>query len=136
MRVRRGFDARAPLREVAPVLRTVGVWHRELDRVEVQLAEDARRDGARYDGYLVVDGRLAPLPVGSSLDRHRGVFAWQPGVGYVGSYELVFIRTAADGSRERIPVRVVLEPRVLPVRFARVEPAAPFRTLFRADSTH
>ena len=41
----------------------------------------------------------------------RGAFYWQPGLGYVGDYDLLFVRTGADGARERIPVRVTLRER-------------------------
>jgi hypothetical protein len=127
--VRRGFEPTASLRPVAAGLRSVGVWHPMFDRVEVHL-EDEPAARATYEGYLVKGNRLAPLPVGSSLDRRRGVFAWQPGVGYVGSYDFVFVRTASDGGRERIPVRVVLEP-TSATRVANVTPLSrAYRVLF------
>jgi len=69
----------------------------------------ARAD--EYAGYLVVDGELRELPNGSSFDPARGTFYWQPGLGYVGNYDLLFVRTTADGARERIPVRVTLQDR-------------------------
>ena len=37
--------------------------------------------------------RLTPLPAGSQLDAVTGAFTWAPGVGFVGSYNLVFLRT-------------------------------------------
>jgi hypothetical protein len=58
-----------------------------------------------YDGYLAANGELRALPIGSSLDR-TGTFYWQPGPGFFGSYQLVFVRTACDGTRARIPVTV------------------------------
>ncbi len=69
------------------------------------------RRGDSYAGYLVVDGRLRELPNGSSFDPARGAFYWQPGLGYVGNYELLFVRTSADGARERIPVNVTIQDR-------------------------
>ena len=59
-----------------------------------------------YHAYLVANGELRELPVGASFDRTNGVLYWQPGVGYSGAYDFVVVR---DG-RERVPVRVVLEP--------------------------
>ena len=38
-----------------------------------------------------------PLPVGSTLDAATGRFDWQPGVGFLGTYQLLFVRTAPDG---------------------------------------
>jgi hypothetical protein len=34
---------------------------------------------------------LSPLPVGSTLDKGRGIFYWQPGPGFRGVYEFVFL---------------------------------------------
>jgi hypothetical protein len=79
----------------------------ERDRVEIRLNGSPSR-GDEYAGYLVVDGQLRALPVGSSFDPDRGVFYWQPGLGYVGDYDFLFVRTRPDGTRERIPVAVTL----------------------------
>jgi hypothetical protein len=32
-----------------------------------------------------------PLPIGSTLDRERGIFYWLPGPGFVGNYEFLFL---------------------------------------------
>ena len=74
---------------------------------------DNRRSSSRgarddYAGYLVVDGRLRELAGRVVVRSVRGAFYWQPGLGYVGNYDLLFVRTGADGARERIPVRVTL----------------------------
>ena len=55
-------------------------------------------------------GRLGALPAGAFLDRKLGQFFWQPGAGFVGTYNLVFVR-ASGGARERIPVEVRISPR-------------------------
>jgi hypothetical protein len=64
--------------------------------------------GDTYEGYLVVKGELRALPVGSSLER-SGTFYWQPGPGFFGRYQLVFIRTNCPGNKERI--RLIVEVR-------------------------
>ncbi len=64
---------------------------RELERVVVSL-------GLRgVDGYQVVGDGLRRLPVGSTLDREGGIFYWQPGVGFVGNYHLLFIKKGKKG---------------------------------------
>ena len=40
-----------------------------------------------------------------------GVFSWQPGVGLVGRYQLLFLRSDRYGGREQLPVHVVLAPK-------------------------
>jgi hypothetical protein len=60
---------------------------------------------ATYAGYLVVNGELAALPVGSSLDP-AGTFYWHPGPAFFGTYQLLFVRTSCDGTQQRIPMSV------------------------------
>jgi hypothetical protein len=45
----------------------------------------------RWSGYLVVGNELRPLPIGSTLDAARGVFFWQPGPGFLGTYSFIFV---------------------------------------------
>ena len=85
------------------------VWASERNRIEIRLSETAPA-GTTYDGYLVANGRLTELPVGSAFDPSRGAFYWQPGLAFVGDYDLMFVRRTADGTRDRIPVRVTLQP--------------------------
>jgi hypothetical protein len=129
--VREGFGLTTPLRTASlGIDGTRRVSTMERDRIEIRLDGQTRSTdtGARnfsaassvsasasstdrYAGYLVVDGELRELPNGSSFDPSRGAFYWQPGLGYVGNYDLLFVRTGADGARERIPVRVTLQDR-------------------------
>ena len=78
----------------------------ELERVQIQLPGPA---GA-YRAYQVVNQALRTLPVGSSFDTRRGVFYWQPGAGFVGRYDFVFVRAEDTGDAEQVRVRVLIEP--------------------------
>ena len=51
-----------------------------------------RPAGSNYEGYLVANGRLTELPVGSAFDPSRGAFYWQPGLAFMGDYDLMFVR--------------------------------------------
>ncbi len=63
------------------------------DRVEIQLGDTGQAAAnTRFAGYLVAGDELRPLPAGSTLDASSGVFSWQPGPGFYGTYSLVFIR--------------------------------------------
>jgi len=57
----------------------------ELGRLELSL-------GPVDAGYLVANGTLRDLPVGSHLDRATGLFTWMPGPAYLGTYRLTFVR--------------------------------------------
>ncbi len=80
----------------------------EIDRFELQFGEQA---GAHYTGHLRVDNELAPLPIGSRLDAATGHFTWAPPAGFVGRYDLVFVRWAESRAMARHEVRVILAPK-------------------------
>ena len=104
--VRRGWLDTA-LTRVPPDAQGVHpVLGEELDRLEVRFGSG---EGS-YDGYLLVDGTRQPLPIGSTLDPATGVFTWQPGVGFIGTYDLVF-QLSSGATEEQIRVRVVLIPK-------------------------
>jgi hypothetical protein len=88
----------------------LNVATKETEQVEVRLSSFVG-DGGTYEGYVVIDGRMRPLPVGSSLDKANGVFTWQPGPGFVGSFKFVFLRTLPGGSKVRVPVNVTIGPK-------------------------
>jgi hypothetical protein len=81
-----------------------GIIHveiKELQRLEIHLAnknskfkiQHSTLKNASYNlitGYLLVNDSLKSLPIGSKLDRERGIFYWQPGPGFIGNYLFVF----------------------------------------------
>ena len=64
----------------------INVSIREVERIEVEIGV-----GGDYIGYLLVGDELRSLPIGSTLDSERGVFSWQPGPGFIGDYQFIFI---------------------------------------------
>ena len=62
------------------------------------------------DGYSRTSTGLTALPTGSRIDPETGVFTWAPGVGFVGTYDLVFVRRGVGGLTRR-DVRVILQPK-------------------------
>ena len=59
-----------------------------------------------YRGYLGVGKDLRSLPAGSAIDCETGAFTWQPGPGFLGRYDLVFINERLKTIR-RIEVPVL-----------------------------
>jgi hypothetical protein len=102
---RRGYDLNQPLRDYTSVDGRIDVQSEELDRIELHLSPTS---GHRYAGYLRTPSGLAPLPIGSSLDASTGTFAWMPGVGFYGRYDLVFVRWSGGHAVARQDVRIVL----------------------------
>jgi len=85
---------------------------KELERVEIHL--QGKREWqplpkrTDYRGYMKVNDRLTSLPVGSTLDSQRGIFYWQPGVGFLGEYPLVFMENHfGQWVKKNIIVRIV-----------------------------
>jgi hypothetical protein len=104
---RRGFDLDGLFtRRDADAGGRIALTGEELDRFDVQL--DA---AAAYTGYLRTPGGLAPLPIGSRLDPVSNVFSWQPGAGFVGRYEFVFVRALPGSASTRREVDIVLAPK-------------------------
>jgi hypothetical protein len=108
---RRGWSEDAPWVHypIASAGRAV-VRGEELDRFELALeVTGAGRED--ISGYLRVADRLRPLPIGSRLDRETGRFTWAPGVGFVGAYDLVFVRSRNGVAVSKYEVRVILAPK-------------------------
>jgi hypothetical protein len=77
----------------------------ELDRFELDLGGS---DVESHAGFLRVGERLTRLPAGSWLDPSGGMFTWAPGPGFVGHYDLVFLRLSGGRPIARREVRIVL----------------------------
>ena len=95
---RRGFDLEGPFR----------TYQYDADGLAVVQAEELDRIELRTDaseGYLTTASGVQPLPFGARLDAN-GVFTWQPGVAFLGTYDFVFV--GAAGAKR---VRVVLNPK-------------------------
>ena len=84
--------------------------------ITIEIKEDERIEiqniSSRYHcGYMVVGNQLKPLPIGSFLDTGRGVFYWQPGVGFIGEYRLVFIEKSENGEFKKKHINVIIGPK-------------------------
>jgi hypothetical protein len=65
---------------------------RQLERVEADLGLSPAALGGTVSGYLLVGNAYRPLPIGSTLDARDGIFYWQPGPGFVGKYNFIFVK--------------------------------------------
>ena len=87
------------------------VESKELERVVIYLDDlETQSDPGEYCGYLVNGDQVKPLPIGSTLDAARGIFYWQPGPGFLGVYELVFITGTENGEMKRTSVTIKINP--------------------------
>lgn len=73
----------------------------ELERLEISNV---------YFAYMVVGGQLRSLPIGSTFNSQDGIFYWQPGPGFIGKYDFVFIGKKETGEVGRINVSIRIIP--------------------------
>jgi hypothetical protein len=71
----------------------------------------AKSSGVIYTGYMIEGDELKPLPIGSTLDTERGIFYWQPGPGFIGTYEFVFVKNDTAGRAMKTRLRVDIRPK-------------------------
>lgn len=106
IQMRRGYAHQVRLTPVIPD--SYGIFQlniREVERVELSLGE-----GSNFQGFLFVGDRLKALPIGSTLDTKKGIFYWQPGLGFIGEYDFVFFKKDRIGAPEKITVRITILP--------------------------
>ena len=94
---------------------------KELMRIEIHFNSDEEEPGVnetsdgnvneKWWGFLKVGEQLKKLPVGSSLDIHKGIFYWNPGPGFIGTYHMVFIRETKTGTLKKREVTIKIIPK-------------------------
>jgi hypothetical protein len=107
--VTKGYDPNAAAGEVHPS--EDGVFHIQINEVGRVKLDVSRENYDAYAGYMVVNSKLCTLPVGSGLDIERGVFSWQPGAGFCGEYQFVFIARQKEGRTIRKRVNITIAPK-------------------------
>jgi hypothetical protein len=103
VRKRKGTVKKYPLLIFPDGSGIVAVHIRELERLEIHLENYSI-------GYSVVGNQLKRLPIGSTMDSENGVFYWQPGPGFVGDYQFVFIKKSKNGEMSKKIVIVICSP--------------------------
>lgn len=89
---------------------------KELEQVEVHLekvsghtTDDAWR--RTWMGSQVIGNRLETLPIGSTLDPQKGIFYWQPGPGFIGTYQFIFMQKILNNKMIKRFIRVKILPK-------------------------
>ncbi|MCU0288982.1 MAG: hypothetical protein MUF15_21630, partial [Acidobacteria bacterium] len=89
MRFKTGFDLNRDMEMAAVTGDGINkMTIHELERIEVDLGFYGE---GNISGYLLVGNTLRPLPAGSTLESLKGVFYWQPGPGFIGIYDFIFL---------------------------------------------
>jgi hypothetical protein len=98
IRVKKGYGEDTEPREIYPdENEMITIEIKELERLEIDFSNPVES--------------ISRLPIGSFLDRERGVFYWQPGVGYLGEYRLVFMETGNAGGIQKRVILITILPK-------------------------
>jgi phosphodiesterase/alkaline phosphatase D-like protein len=81
---------------------------KELEYVALKLVDE---DQSVTRGFLAVNDRLNPLPIGSTLDIKNGIFFWHPGPGFLGQFHLVFVIESPSGQSFNKLMTITIEPK-------------------------
>jgi hypothetical protein len=123
--IKKGYDTDAEPGIISPDdegMSTIEI--KELERIEIHLSEGTRGLAPlpdaplnnfhrpltnNFSGFQLVGNQVRPLPIGSFLDIEKGIFYWQPGPGFLGRYNLVFLETGPNGvmTKKNIFVEIV-----------------------------
>jgi hypothetical protein len=97
--IRKGFNQNNTLQKIYPDEQgIITIEIKEMERLEIHLDEIGVEDEDPCAGYSVIDNELRRLPLGSTFDTEARTFYWQPGPGFVGEYQLAFIKKNQQGN--------------------------------------
>jgi hypothetical protein len=110
-RFRKGYNENSRPLDIYPAEGDIlDVEINEGERIELQLGDDAPgTQTSRFTGFMVVGDELHSLPIGSTLKARDGIFFWQPGAGFFGEYQLIFIARDRQGRslKKNVLIRIL-----------------------------
>ncbi|MGE5339966.1 MAG: hypothetical protein ACM3SY_00665 [Candidatus Omnitrophota bacterium] len=101
VQLKRGYNKNAVAQRIRSDSKgIINIETKEMERIELNLSNDNQSRG-------IV---LERLPIGSTFDRNTGIFNWQPGSAFIGSYRLAFAFKNDNGQLERKDIVIAIEP--------------------------
>lgn len=85
-----------------------GLYIKEMEKTSIDIFQ-TYEDELEVYGYQVINGKYSKLPIGSTLDKNKGIFYWLPGPGFIGEYEFVF-KSAKLGEEKKI--KIFISPKI------------------------
>jgi hypothetical protein len=106
--VKTGFDNEVPLQTISQDdSDIINIIIPQAARVEIHLWPVNTSNNGYTAGFQVVANRLRTLPPGSTLDKGKGVFYWQPGPALIGSYDFLFV--SSDTLEAAKKIRIIIQ---------------------------
>lgn len=110
LRVKKGYNKNIEPQNLFPGEKgIINIQIKELQRVVIHLAEHGVPSD--WQGFQVTGEQLRALPIGSTMDMAKGIFYWQPGPAFLGTYRFVFIEKNRGGQMKRKNVIVKISPK-------------------------
>lgn len=103
MNTRRRYRLRADDRRDINIEDILNIQIEEMEPIRI-VFEGSSEGNMKYIGWG--ENKANVLPIGSTLDREKGIFSWIPTPGFIGRYVLHFAVT--DGSYVSEPLRVIV----------------------------
>jgi len=109
METRRRYRLRADNRRDINIEDILKIQIEEMEPIRI-VFEGSSEGNMKYIGWG--ENKANVLPIGSTLDREKGIFSWIPTPGFIGRYVLYFAVT--EGSYMSKPIRLIVN--VIPKR--------------------
>ncbi len=104
----KGYKRDAKLRTMFPDRNgNIAIELNPLERLELRLTPGTGHWTLKK-GYQLVGNQVRKLPIGSTLDKERGIFYWHAGAGFLGEFRFVFDFEGETGTvvRRNITVKI------------------------------
>ncbi len=104
----KGYKKNATPKKVYPTKK--GLIKIELKALERVVLDFGAQNGEGCLVYTRVGNQLRALPAGSTFDGKKGLLYWQPGPGFVGTYDLVLFSKDKNGGLKKTNLRIKITP--------------------------
>jgi hypothetical protein len=110
--IKKGYRDDAPVHTIHPDHNdTINIKIKELERLEIHLVEFSPTLNHQTIKLRNLETfPLTPLPIGSTLDREKSRFVWQPGPGFIGTYDFTFLVRGNNGAMHKKKISITIGP--------------------------
>lgn len=124
--VKKGYQKKSAIEMAPNDAGEILIEIKELERVVIHLTKPSvdshepdnesltPNNQNNWCGFQIMGDQYKKLPIGSNLDRKKGIFGWQPGPGFIYDYPLVFFNIKSNGQIQQINTTIKINPKNSP----------------------